>query len=231
MPQGNNNPATERNVPRLCLIHTVTSLVPIFADLVGQYLPEWESFNIVDESLLRNSIRAGRLEVATSRRLTQYVWSAADAGAQAVMVTCSSLGPAVDAAIPLSPVRLFRVDEAMADAALDIGGRIAVLATLATTLEPTRALIERRARARGIVPNLVHSVCDGAFAALQRGDRDKHDEIVAFELRKVASSVDVVVLAQASMARVIESGRLPALPVPVLSSPELGVKRLARALA
>jgi Asp/Glu/hydantoin racemase len=215
---------------QLALIHTVTSLVPIFADLVRRYLPDWESFNIVDESLLRNTIRAGKLEPATRRRLAQYVWSAADAGAEAVMVTCSSLGPAVDAAAALSPVKLFRVDEAMADAALDVSGRVAILATLPTTLAPTRELIERRARARGMPTDIIHSVCDGAFAALQGGDRDRHDEIVGVELAKAAGAADVVVLAQASMARVLESGRLGKLRVPVLSSPELGVKNLARAL-
>jgi Asp/Glu/hydantoin racemase len=215
---------------QLGLIHTVTSLVPVFFDLVRRYLPDWDAFNIIDESLLRNTIRAGHLERATCRRLTLYVWSAADAGADAVMVTCSSLGPAVDAAMPLSPVKLFRVDEAMADAALDIGGRIAILATLGTTLQPTHELIERRARLRGISTTVIHSVCEGAFTALQSGDRDRHDEILAAELVKVAGSADVVVLAQASMARVLDSGRVGKFSIPVLSSPELAVKSLARAL-
>src|SRR5262249_49846109 len=136
-----------RTMPRqLALIHTVTALVPVFAELTQRLLPGWETFNIVDESLLRNTIRAGALAPATSRRLAGYVWSAVDAGADAVLVTCSSLGPAVDAAMPLCPVGLFRVDEAMADAALAAGRRIGVLATLTTTLQPTLDLIGRRAR-------------------------------------------------------------------------------------
>ena len=215
---------------QLGLIHTAHVLVPIFADLARRHLPEWETFNIVDDSLLRNTIRAGQLELATSRRLAQYVWSAADAGADAVMVTCSSMGPAVDAGMALSPVRLFRIDDAMAAAALEIGGRIAVLATLATTLGPTRDLIERKARADGLSTIITHSVCAGAFEALQRGDRDRHDAIVLAELRKATAAADVVVLAQASMARVLDGLPQGALPVPVLSSPELGMKNLARVL-
>lgn len=215
---------------QLGLIHTAHVLVPIFADLARRHLPEWETFNIVDDSLLRNTIRAGELEPATSRRLAQYVWSAADAGADAVMVTCSSMGPAVDAAMALSPVRLFRVDDAMAAAALEIGVRIAVLATLATTLGPTRELIERKARADGLSTIITHSVCAGAFEALQGGDRDRHDAIVIAELRKAAGAADVVVLAQASMARVLEGLPDGALPAPVLSSPELGMKNLAQTL-
>jgi Asp/Glu/hydantoin racemase len=214
----------------LGLIHTVVNLVPVFADLTRRHLPGWDVFNIVDESLLKNTIRAGELERITMRRLAGHVWSAVDAGADAIMVTCSSVGPAVDAAAPLCPVKLFRVDEAMADAALDIGARIGVLATLSTTLGPTRALIERRAADRSRPVDLRHSVCTGAFEALQRGDRDRHDALVKAELLEIAKSVDVVVLAQASMARVCDGLSRDELSTPVLSSPELAVKRLRQVL-
>jgi len=218
-------------MPRqLALIHTVTALVPVFAELTQRLLPGWESFNLVDESLLRNTIRSGVLEPVTSRRLAGHVWSAVDAGAEAVMVTCSSLGPAVDATVPLCPVRLFRVDEAMADAALATGRRIGVLATLTTTLEPTCDLITRRARQQHKDIALSHAVCAGAFEHLQKGERDRHDEAIAAELGRMAPLVDVVVLAQASMARVVDALPPGAVGVPVLSSPRLAVERLRREL-
>jgi len=216
-------------MPRqLALIHTVTALVPVFAELTQRLLPGWETFNLVDESLLRNTIRSGVLEPVTSRRLAGHVWSAVDAGAEAVMVTCSSLGPAVDATVPLCPVRLFRVDEAMADAALAAGRRIGVLATLSTTLEPTRDLIARRARQQHKDIALSHAVCAGAFEHLQKGERDRHDEAIVAELARMAPVVDVVVLAQASMARVVEA--MPGGGVTVLSSPRLAVERLQQVL-
>jgi Asp/Glu/hydantoin racemase len=218
-------------MPRqLALIHTVTALVPVFAELTQRLLPGWETFNLVDESLLRNTIRSGVLEPVTSRRLAGHVWSAVDAGAEAVMVTCSSLGPAVDATVPLCPVRLFRVDEAMADAALAVGPRIGVLATLTTTLEPTRDLIARRARQQHKDIALSHAVCAGAFEHLQKGERDRHDEAIVAELGRMAPVVDVVVLAQASMARVVDALPPGAVGVPVLSSPRLAVERLSQDL-
>jgi Asp/Glu/hydantoin racemase len=218
-------------MPRqLALIHTVTALVPVFAELTQRLLPGWETFNLVDESLLRNTIRSGVLEPITSRRLAGHVWSAVDAGAEAVMVTCSSLGPAVDATVPLCPVRLFRVDEAMADAALAAGRRIGVLATLTTTLEPTLDLIARRARQQHKDIALSHAVCAGAFEHLQKGERDRHDEAIAAELARMSPVVDVVVLAQASMARVVDALPPGAVGVPVLSSPRLAVERLRRDL-
>jgi Asp/Glu/hydantoin racemase len=218
-------------VPKqIAMIHTVTALVPVFAELLQKELPAWESFNIVDESLLRNTIRTGELSVTTMRRLAGYVWSAADAGADAVMVTCSSLGPAVEAAMPLAPVKLFRVDEAMADAAVVDAQRIGVLATLQTTLVPTCALIERRAQQRGRTVTLVRSLCPGAFDRLQRGDRDGHDEAIKSAFAAMASTVEVVVLAQASMARVVDSLAGGQGQPPVLSSPRLAVERLRQTL-
>ena len=95
----------------LALIHTVTGLVPTFEELVQRHLPDWRPFNIVDESLLRNAIRDGRLTEDNARRVAGHIWSAVDAGADAVLVTCSSIGPAVDATRAFCPVPLVRVDE------------------------------------------------------------------------------------------------------------------------
>jgi Asp/Glu/hydantoin racemase len=211
---------------QLALVHTVPGLISTFAPLVKKHLPGWTVFNIADESLLQNSIREGSLSRLTMRRLAGYVNSAAEAGADAILVTCSSVGPAVDAARPFCPVPLMRVDEGMADKASDLGARIGVLATLQTTLEPTRELIARMAATKGKSPEIVARVCDGAFQVLSAGDRDGHDRLVAAELVSLAARVDVVVLAQASMARVLEGERAVEVGVPVLSSPELGVLRL-----
>jgi Asp/Glu/hydantoin racemase len=215
----------------LALIHTVTGLVPIFEDLVSRHLPAWRTFNIVDESLLRNAIRDGRLTPETGRRVAGYIWSAVDAGGEAVLVTCSSIGAAVDAARPFCPVPLVRVDEGMADEAIRIGGRIGLLATLSTTLNPTRELLLSRAAATESSPTITSRICEGAFEMLLKGDRAGHDAIVLGEIKALAAGVDVIVLAQASMARVLEGPDAPEIKIPVLSSPELGVINLKACLA
>lgn len=215
----------------LAMLHTVIGLVPTFEDLVQRTLPGWWYFNIVDESLLKNTIRESKLSAQTMRRVAGHIWSAVDAGADAILVTCSSIGPAVDATRPLCPVPLVRVDEGMADAALEIGERIGVLATLATTLEPTRDLICQRAALAGKSPQIIARLCEGAFDQLMTGDREGHDALVAKELIRLSAMVDVVVLAQASMARVLGGETAAAVRTPVLSSPELGVARLRQHLA
>jgi Asp/Glu/hydantoin racemase len=210
----------------LALIHTVTGLIPEFEALVKIHLPGWTSFNIVDESLLRHTIRDGELSDARMRRVAGYIFSAIDSGAQAILVTCSSIGRAVDMTRPFCPVPLVRVDEGMADRATETAERIGVIATLSTTLAPTRDLIHDFARRKNRAPRVVARVCEGAFERLMAGDRDGHDSMVAAGIQNLAEETDVIVLAQASMANALKRPGTQMPRVPVLTSPELGVLRL-----
>lgn len=215
----------------LALIHTVAGLIGPFDSLARQHLPGWPPFAMLDESLLRTTIREGRLSIGTMRRMTAIVWSAVDAGADAVIVTCSSLGPAVEAARPLCPVPLFRIDQGMAAEAVRRGPRIGVLATLSSTLDPTADLIRRTAETAGKPCTLTSRLADGAFALLAGGDTLGHDRLVGEALAGLAKDVDVIVLAQASMARALEMVKDRLAPLPVLTSPELGMAHIAGILA
>src|SRR5579872_3466916 len=172
--------------------------------LCKEAMPDVHVFNIVDESLIENTIQAGHLTPATSKRLAQYLESAEEAGADAIMVTCSSVGPAVDAARPFVGVPVLRVDQPMADEAVRIGRRIGVIATVATTLDPTAKLIKSCAEADKRDIEVIQYLCEGAFDAVRSGDTDTHDRLVLDGLRAIMDRVDVVVLAQASMARMAD---------------------------
>jgi Asp/Glu/hydantoin racemase len=217
-------------MPTIGFVHTVLSLPPTFSELANELAPGAEVFHIVDETLLGITRKTGSLSAATRRRVLGYVESAAEAGADLVVVTCSSIGPAVDASHDFVDVPVLRIDEAMADEAARIGSKIGVVATLSTTLEPTAQLVERRAREAGRDVEVVARVCDGAFDALSAGDRDRHDELVRDGLRALIAEVDVVVLAQASMARVVDTLDESERTVPILSSPRLGMERAAQLL-
>lgn len=216
---------------KLALIHTGTFLAPVFAQLVKEQMPDVEVFNIVDESLINNTIAAGQLTPATSRRVAQYLQSAEDAGADAILVTCSSIGPAVEAGRPFVSVPVLRVDQPMADEAVRLGRRIGVIATLRTTLEPTAALIQARAAAQGKDVAIVDHLCEGAFEAVRAGDTATHDRLVTAGLQALMDKVDVIVLAQASMARVVDAMPEADKRVPILSSPKLGVAAARQTLA
>jgi Asp/Glu/hydantoin racemase len=214
----------------LGLVHTSATLVPVFAQLCKEKLPGVNVFNIADDSLVKGIIAAGSLTPTIARRVANYLESAELAGADYIMVTCSSIGPAVEAGAKLMGVPVLRVDQPMADKAVTTGKRIGVVATLRTTLEPTSDLISRRAAAAGKQIELTSRLCEGAFEALMSGDPAAHDAKVAAALKDLSRQVDVIVLAQASMARVVDTLAPEDKRVPILASPGIAVDYLATVL-
>ena len=215
------------SAPRVAFLHTGAVVIPPVAELAREHLAGVTPINYLDDRIvadLGDADRAG----SVPERLTDLVRAAASAGADVVMFTCSSIshfaGPVgAEVGIPV-----LRIDEAMADIAVATGERIAVLATLATTSGPTTALIRERAARAGRTPEITSEVIDGAFAAVSSGDRETHDRLVAAAIERVAPTVDVVVLAQASMASAAAAAHVD---VPVLTSLEPGIKRLAESVA
>jgi len=214
----------------LGLIHTSATLVPMFARLCEEKLADVDVFNIVDDSLIKDVIRRNQLTPHTARRVVDHVASAESAGADAILVTCSSIGPAAEAASRLVQPLVLRVDQPMADEAIRMGKRIGVLATLRTTLEPTTDLIRRRAAAGNQDVVVAAKLCEGAFEALMSGDSARHHEMIRSALVELAGQVDVIVLAQASMATAAELLAADERPTPILTSPPLAVDYLATVL-
>jgi Asp/Glu/hydantoin racemase len=219
-----------RSSPTLALIHTSPTLTPAFGKLCREQIPEAEVFHMVDESLIKDTIRAGALRKLTIRRLIDQIASAESAGADAVLVTCSSIGPGVSLAQQLFDIPVLRIDETMAETAVRKATNIGVLATLRTTLDPTSSLLRGKAEIAGRKIRITECLCDGAFSAVLAGDTDTHDRILRKALVEDLKGVDVIVLAQASMARVVATLGPSELKVPVLSSPELAVQSARRAL-
>lgn len=214
----------------LGLVHTSATLVPVFAELCNRYLPGIKVFNIVDDSLIKNTIACGELTASTSRRVVNYAGSAEEGGADFILFTCSSIGPAVETAAMVTGVPVLRVDQPMADIAVKTGKRIGVIATLATTLEPTTDLVRRRAIVAGKEIELVSKLCEGAFDALMSGDAATHDRKVGDALKQLSKEVDVILLAQASMARVVGTLEEADKKIPILASPEIAIQHIATLL-
>ena len=217
--------------PTLALIHTSPTLAPIFAALCARHIPEATFFHMVDESLIQNTVRAGCLQKQTVRRLVDQIASAEAAGADGVLVTCSSIGPGVALAQQLFDMPVLRIDDAMAETAVRQARRIGVLATLRTTLDPTTTLLREKAAEAGREVELVECLCEDAFPAVLAGDTETHDRILRDALMNDLDGVDVIVLAQASMARVVSTLAPGVLRTPVLSSPELTMRRVREVLA
>ncbi len=118
----------------------------------------------------------------------------------------------------------------MAERAVHDATRIGIVATLPTTLEPTAQLVRRQAAVAGRAIELTVRLCEGAFEALMGGDSATHDRMVATALVELTEQVDVILLAQASMARVVDQLDEHERRIPILASPPLAVDALRQLL-
>ena len=217
---------------KVAYLHTVSSLVGLFNDLSKELLPVGtEVFHIADELLLKTVMVLGGLSPFIYQRVAENVVAAERAGATVVQCTCSSISPCVEAVRLLTGIPVFKIDDPMIEKAISMGRRIGVAATARTTLKPTTELVHARAAARKVDVKVDPLLCEGAFAALSAGDTATHDRIISQALRELMARNDVVILAQASMARVANSIPVDEQIVPILSSPHLAIEALARVLA
>ena len=189
---------------KVVAVHTAMALVQPLTEIFKEYLPEVKLNHIADDTLIQEVIANNEVTPAVRRRLLSHFVAAADAGADVVFNTCSSVGDVADYGNIYAPIPVFRIDQPMAQQAVTSADRIGVISTLSTTLDPTRRLLENEAR-------------------------ETHDRLIAEAAARIADQVDMFVLAQGSMARMEQ--RLAELTgKPVLSSPILGVKGLRQFL-
>ena len=211
-------------------VHTGPVTVAPLNALAPELIPGVRLVNLVDDSLLKDTVAAGRVTPAVTRRLAQYMTIGQEMGADMILNCCSSVGEAAEVAAQLLDVPMLKIDAAMAEEAVRRASRIGVAATVQTTLDPTVRLIERAAELAGKAIQVRRRLCSGAFEALLAGDGAEHDAIISRELSALATEVDLIVLAQVSMGRVAD-GLGDAVGIPVLTSPRLGMQRPAERLA
>lgn len=214
---------------KAAIFHTSAATLNLFQTLSARIMPDVEIMHIVEDSMIRDVMKNGGPTPAINARIAGYVQAAERAGCSAFMTACSSIGASVEQCRLLTSMLVTRIDEAMVESAIAQGRRIAVLATVETTLKPTLEFVKRKALEAGKEIEIMPTLMSEAFTALLAGDHATHDRIVSAGLSEALSKADVVILAQASMARVMDGMEKPA--VPVLTSPESGVMRFKERVA
>jgi Asp/Glu/hydantoin racemase len=197
----------------------------LFAELV----PEAKVHNLIDDSLLHDVMQNGGINEKVISRMCAYVQAAASNGADLIFNQCSSVGEAADIAARLVSVPVLKVDTAMAEKAVELGTKIAVVATVQSTMKPSCNLIRSSAAKAGKTVEIVEYLVDGALDVLMKEkNREKHNALVLQSVNKAAAECDVIVLAQGSMTVLLPE--LKDIKKPVLTSPRLGVERARKIL-
>ncbi len=210
-----------------------TSTTPELTELVNREVEkqlgtEAEIQNYEDPSILAEVREAGYVTAGAAARLVSMFMQAIMDGADAVLNCCSSVGEVADAAEAVGKytgVPIVRIDGEMCCEAVRLGSRIGVLATLPTTLEPTKNTVKRMARELNRPAELVDGLIDGAFGI----DQEEFKRMLLAKAEEIAGEVDVILLCQGSMAYA-EEFLQEAIGKPVVSSPRFGARELRRVL-
>ncbi|WP_110514452.1 arylsulfatase [Herpetosiphon llansteffanensis] len=199
----------------LGLIHTAAVHVATFDQLIAEIQPNCAVEHVVVPALLEQARHEG-LSAAVAQQLTAIIADLQAKGMQQMLCTCSTLGGLAETLNP----KVVRVDRAMAEQAIGFGSRIAVVAALESTLEPTKQLLHSIAQAKPI--QIDTYLCGAAWQAFLANDQASYLQQIATQLEQIQAA-DVIVLAQASMANAIQ---LCQQRIPILSSPRSAIASL-----
>lgn len=202
----------------ITFLHTAPAHVATFERLLAELAPGVPARHLVDEQLLADA-RAAGITAELAGRVAGTIDAARADGAALLVCTCSTIGGCAERAGQGLPV--LRIDRPMAERAVALGRQIVLAAALASTLAPTRALLQDAAAQAGREIELIELLCAEAWPHFERGDLPTYHAAIARQLRG-APPADAIVLAQASMAGAAEL--CADLPAPILSSPRLGLE-------
>jgi aspartate/glutamate racemase len=202
---------------KLAMIHTVSwynkSVIEPFANRFAEQNPDVELMNIMDDTLLAESLAHGGPTPAVIRRMTHYAMAAEAMGADAIMSSCTTMGEATRTVRSFLSVPFFNIDEPMAREAVLLGRKLGVLATVPTSAPATRALLRHEAAAAGKEIEIESVINEKAFERLLAGDVAGHNALVHEEIDRLAGRVDVIVLGQISLAQIRHQAKAPILQV------------------
>ena len=216
---------------KVALVYTGTTpeLIELVEKEVRQLLPkDTEIISNQDPSIIAEVRDAGYVTAPPAARLVSMFMKAVLDGADAILNICSSVGEVADAAQDIGKytgIPIVRIDEEMCREAVKKGTRIGVMATLSTTLTPTKNTIMRVAREMNKHVELVDVLVDGGFGL----DQGQFKELMTKYAGEICDKVDVILFAQGSMAY-CEEYIHEKYGIPVLSSPRFGALALKEVL-
>ena len=196
---------------KVVLIHTSPVSLNDLKALFKEIIPDVEMVNIIDDSLLDEVKKNGKINANIISRMCAYVQVAKTMKPDLIFNQCSSVGEAFDIARTQADCKTLKIDEPMAEKAISLGSKIGVVATVASTVQPSSDLIRNTAKKCGKDVCVNEYLVDGALDILMSGDVDKHND-----------------LAQGSMTAILPL--LTDIKKPVLTSPRLAVERVKEEL-
>lgn len=188
---------------RIVLIDAVRFITEEIDRVFSEVIPDAELIHIVDEGILKFDAENKQLK----RRFCSLVVAAEEIGANVIVITCAHGIPALDIVQRLVDPPVVQITMPMIEIAVNRGETIGLVATEETIIKPIVGLLQTAGKQVNKRITVKVGLCEDAFQALLSGDTVKHDELVMKTIEDISKTVDVVVLAQISLGRVVPKAK------------------------
>jgi Asp/Glu/hydantoin racemase len=183
---------------RVFLVHpTPLAMAPIDEAFKTRW-PQAQTINVLDESLYTDIPQDGTLAPAIYDRVASLLRHCELSGADGILFSGSTFGPAVDKARAGMRVPVLRAEEAMMEQAVTLGERILLVCTAKRAMPVVRGTLDSAVKRAGVTRAITELWVKGARDAITRGDVATHDRLIAEQVM-AAGDFDVIIFGQISM--------------------------------
>jgi len=183
---------------RVFLVHpTPLAMAPI-DEAFKTLWPQAQTINVLDESLYTDIPQDGTLAPAIYDRVTSLLRHCELSGADGILFSGSTFGPAVDKARIGMRVPVLRAEEAMMEQAVTLGERILLVCTAKRAMPVVRGTLDAAVKRAGVTRAISELWVKGARDAITSGDVATHDKLIAEQVM-AAGDFDVIIFGQISM--------------------------------
>lgn len=219
-----------KNRKTLGIIHASHLTIKAMEPYIQAHIPDVEVMHLCDDTIQRDNIKsgAGTIPKVNYYKFAQYAHNLEAAGADMILLACSTFNYAAELARPLVDVPIVQIDRPMMELAVRTGKRIGLLATLPTTVPSSERLLDLVAAELGKQIERKTVLCGKAFEAYSAGDLKRHNQILIEAIDSLSDEVDCIVMAQLSMSALAPA--LKETKVPVFNSGETGFKNVRKRL-
>jgi Asp/Glu/hydantoin racemase len=183
---------------RIFLVHPTPLVLAPIDEAFKTLWPQAQTLNLLDESLYADIPQDGALSDAIYARVATLLRHCEQSGADGILFSGTTFGPAVDAARAQLRVPVLRAEEAVMDQAVTRGERILLVCTAKRAMPVVRATLDAAAARAGVKREISELWVAGARDAILGGDMTTHDRLIAQEVAG-AGDFDVIVFGQISM--------------------------------
>ena len=216
---------------KIGVIHAAKSAVEPLNTVFAQLDPSVEVCNHLNEEMLKETERSGKITPKALRMFASEVLDAADEGADGIIVACSVFCSSLDLVRPFLDIPIIPVDDPALDEALRRGGKVGILATTPASAPSCREKLERKAKEQNTALTYEYGVVPEALEALKAGNGEEHDRLLAAEAQRLKDlGCNTLFLSQVSMARALNAFPEDLKEI-TLTTPAEGAKEILRLAA